>query len=130
MSARRRGLIAWLSLMVLLAACDPSERPDSASWLSRWDAIVTVVPEQSLLGEPPDQPLCQDTLAALRESRDDLLPSPSLTVDDLVNEWVAVAEASFFDCPPDGADIGSFDEAYEEMRRIEESVDTALTSEG
>jgi hypothetical protein len=46
-----------------------------------------------------------------------------------VTEWIAVAEAAFFDCPPEGEDIDSFSDAYEELDRIEESVNTALTDE-
>lgn len=125
----RRGLLLVLGLC-LLVACSRGDRPSTADWLPSWQAIVAVVPEQSKLGDPPDEALCQDTLADLRVQNEDLLPSPSVTVDDLAGEWIAVAEAAFFDCPPEGEDINSFDDAYEEMERIEESIATALSSQG
>jgi hypothetical protein len=91
---------------------------------------VAVVPPQAGLGDPPNASRCQETLVALRTENEDLLPTPSVTVDDLVMEWVAVAEATFFDCPPEGEDINSFGDGYEEMRRIEDSVDAALIDQG
>jgi len=123
----RRGALVVIAFSLLLSGCGRDDRPDTATWLPSWDAITSVVPAQSELGNPPDEDLCQDTLANLREQNEALLPSPSVTVDDLVTEWIAVAEAAFFDCPPEGDDINSFNDAYEELDRIEESVDTALT---
>lgn len=125
----RRGIFVVLGLS-LLVACSRGDRPDTATWLPSWDAIVAVVPDQSELGDPPDEALCKETLADLRSQNEDLLPSPSVTVDDLVMEWVAVAQAAFFDCPPEGEDINSFDDAYEELDRIENSIDTALPDPG
>jgi hypothetical protein len=124
----RRAASLLAAVALTLVACSPSDRPDTATWLPGWDAIVSTVPDQSALGDPPDADLCESTLAALRTENDDLLPSPSVTVDDLVAEWVAVAEAAFFGCPPSGAGMASFGEAYDELDRIEESVETALSS--
>lgn len=128
-ASSRRRIILILVLGLLTAACGGEKRPDVATWLPRWEAIVSVVPDQSELGDPPSEALCQQTLADLRTANEGLLPAPSVTVDDLVTEWIAVAEAAFFDCPPEGEDINSFADAYEELDRIEQSVDTALESE-
>lgn len=116
-----------LALALGVVACSGEDRPDTATWLSRWEAITSVVPDQAALGDPPDASLCETTLASLRSANEDLLPGPSVTVDDLVTEWVAIAEAAFFDCPPGGEAIDSFSAAYEEMERIEDSVGTALS---
>lgn len=124
----RSGVITLLALTLAMVGCSGEDRPDTASWLPQWEAIHSVVPDQAELGDPPDAALCESTLASLRLANEDLLPSPSGTVDDLVTEWVALAEAAFFDCPPEGEITGSFPEAYQEMERIEESVDTALSN--
>lgn len=128
MSTPSRIVTLGLGTLALLTACSSPERPDAATWLPHWEEEIAAIPSQDDLGDPPDQALCQDTLASVREENEDLLPSPSVTVDDLVTEWIQVAEAAFFDCPPEGDDIDSFDAAYEELARIEESVETALSS--
>jgi hypothetical protein len=117
-----------MSLALLLAACGSEARPNILAWEMDWDEMVAVIPEQDALGSPPDQNICQTTLASVREHSLGLVPSPSVTIDDLTNEWIAIAEAAFFGCPPDGQDITSFDDAYTEMNRIEESIATALES--
>jgi len=125
----RRGALLVIACSLLFSGCSRDERPDAATWLPAWEAMTSVVPAQGDLGDPPDEDLCQDTLASLRVQNEGILPSPSVTVDDLVTEWIAVAEAAFFDCPPEGEDINSFNDAYEELDRIEQSVDTALSDE-
>lgn len=130
MSSVRRGFVFAILIVLALTACSRGERPDAASWLPQWSAIVGVIPSQADLGDPPSEDLCQTTLADIRIQDEDLLPSPSVTVDDLASEWVAIAEAAFFDCPPEGEDIDSFSDAYEEMQRIEDSVDAALADGG
>jgi hypothetical protein len=124
-SARRVALGLFLALAGV--GCNSEDRPDTATWLSQWDAMVSVVPDQVALGDPPNAGLCETTLASLRAGNEDLLPGPTVTVDGLVTEWVAIAEAAFFDCPPQGEEIDSFPAAYEEMSRIEASVSTALS---
>jgi hypothetical protein len=117
-----------MSLGLLFSACASEPRPNALVWEISWNDMVEVIPEQDSLGSPPDQDTCQTTLAAVREHTSGLLPSPSVTIDDLANEWITIAEAAFFGCPPDGQDIGSFDDAYAEMSRIEDSIATALES--
>jgi len=121
-----RGFIVVAAFAVTIAGCESSDRPDAASWLAAWQEIIDVVPDQGDLGEIPDQALCQDILADLREKSEGLTPAPSVTVDDLASEWVSIAEAAFFECPPQEPDLTSFADAYEEMDRIEQSVETAL----
>jgi hypothetical protein len=119
-----RALLLLMSLF--LAACGSESRPNPLIWEMDWNEMVAVIPEQESLGSPPDQDTCQTTLAAVREQSSGLVPSPSVTIDDLANEWITIAEAAFFGCPPEGQDIGSFDDAYTELSRIEQSVMSAL----
>lgn len=51
-----------------------------------------------------------------------------MTVDDLVTEWMAMAQAAFFDCPPEGEGVDSFSAAYDELERITDSIETALSN--
>lgn len=116
-----------LILLMATVGCGDTGRPDTATWLSKWGAVTSAIPEMADLGDPPDAGLCESALAAVRAGNEDLLPSPVATVDDLVTEWVAVAQAAFFDCPPAGAVIDSFATAYDELERIEETIDSALS---
>ena len=121
---RRRSFQTLLLLAVLLvAACSPgSEQPDTASWLEKWDATVALLPPLESMAAEPDTDFCRSVLSDLREADETLLPSPSSRVDQLARDWMAVAEAAFFDCPPQGEDIGSFADAYDELERLEEAV--------
>ena len=122
---RALRLIALASFVIVsVAACGSDERPSNAEWLPGWDAMLAVVPEQSELGSPPDSELCQSTLSALRVESEGLIPTPSAAIDDLVADWTAIAEAAFFECPPEGS---TFAESYDEMSTIEEAIDTALS---
>lgn len=123
-----RATILVVISMIVLAACG-GEEPDAASWARQWEALVAVVPDEADIGSPPDTARCRDILAALREQSAELSPAPTTTITELVNEWVSVAEAAFFGCPPESEDIASFEEAYQEMERIAESVETALANE-
>lgn len=124
-----RATILVVVSMILLAACG-GEEPDAARWSRQWEELIAVVPAETEIGSPPDTALCRDTLAALREQSAELSPAPSATITELVNEWVSIAEAAFFGCPPQGEDLASFEEAYQEMERIAESVETALANQG
>ncbi|HJQ76738.1 MAG TPA: hypothetical protein VJ948_05690 [Acidimicrobiia bacterium] len=124
-----RATILVVVPMVLLAACG-REEPDAAIWSRQWEALVAIVPAEADIGSPPDTDLCRDTLAALREQSAELSPAPNATITELVHEWVSIAEAAFFGCPPQNEDVASFEEAYQEMERIAESVETALANEG
>lgn len=121
-------MLLLISLLLVLAACGSESRPNAPIWEVPWNEMIALIPEQDSLGSPPDQDTCQTTLAAIREHSAELLPSPSVTIDDLANEWISVAEMAFFGCPPVGQDIASFDDAYAELSRIEESVAVALDS--
>ena len=85
--------------------------------------MVAVLPPEADLGTPPEEEVCQDTLSELRIANEGLLPTPTKAIDDLVADWTAIAEAAFFECPPEG---GTFFETYAELATIAESIDTAL----
>jgi len=121
-------MLLLVSLLLVLAACGSESRPNAPIWEVDWNEVIALIPDQDSLGSPPDQNTCQTTLAAIRENSATLLPSPSVTIDDLATEWITLAEMAFFGCPPSGQDIASFDDAYAELSRIEQSVAVALDS--
>lgn len=125
MSATRRLVVVGTVIALVLVGCSSGDRPDVASWLPAWESIQEVIPSQAALGSPPDEALCQDVLAELRSSSADLRPSPSDDIESLVNEWVEVAEGAFFDCPPE--DEEGFSGTYEELARIGDSIDAAVS---
>lgn len=126
MSLARTGRSVVVAALIMLVSCTSTDRPDIGIWNDRWETMTSIIPDQGDLGEPPDEALCRSTLAQIREKSDTIFPSPSVTVDDLAEEWVTVAEEAFFDCPPEGQDIHSFDDAYRELDRLERSVMAAL----
>lgn len=113
--------------LLLLMGCGSKERPDPDTWRESWQQMVALIPDREDLEVTAQEEICQQVLAEVREGTSTLLPAPSMTVDDLVNEWVSVAETAFFECPPREEELQSFDDAYAELDRIEESIETALS---
>lgn len=116
----------FAAALLVVVGCAASDRPEAAEWQTEWQAIVDVIPDESEIGDPPSEDLCRTTLADVRTLSEDLLPAPTASIDDLANEWVSLAEEAFFDCPPEGQDVDSFEDAYNEMRRVQNSIETAL----
>jgi hypothetical protein len=123
---RGRILAIFVAFALMLAGCSSTDRPDAERWRLDWQMMVSLIPDQFELGDPPNQELCQETLAGIRAQSEDLLPSPASSIDELANQWISIAEEAFFDCPPEGQEIASFDDVYIEMQRVQDSVDTAL----
>ncbi len=110
---------------LIFVAC-AEQRPSVAEWQSSWDTIRAQIPAESDLADPPDRDLCAQTLGAIRTDAPSLTPTPDLSSDDAVADWLSIAEAAFFECPPDSGEITSFAVAYEELRRLEREVDVAI----
>lgn len=122
----KRLLFALSILAVVIAACGSSERPTSEAWAPRWEVALAAIPPLDELGDQAAEEVCETSLAAVRSQAEELLPSPTSEIDEYVDAWVALAEATFFECPPDQKEINSFDAAYSELARIEDSVESAL----
>lgn len=125
-SGRFRVFLIAVTLLLLMG-CESTERPDSGTWRESWQQMVALIPDREDLEVTAQEEICQQVLAEVREGTSTLLPAPSMTVDDLVNEWVSVAETAFFECPPREEELQSFDDAYAELDHIEESIETALS---
>jgi hypothetical protein len=120
-----RRWILVMGAMLIMTGCGV-DRPDSATWRQSWGQMIAVIPDQEDLGSPPQPEKCQEILATVREGTTSLMPAPTNTIDDLVAEWVSVAETAFFECPPREHELQSLEDAYAELERIEESIETAL----
>lgn len=120
------ALTALLTALTLLPACGGSDRPAVDTWSARWDEAVASIPTMAQLGSPPDKELCESVLTYLRETRNDLLPTPDRAIDDVVTLWIRIAEDAFFECPPRGTEIPDFAYAYGELARLQAEVEAVL----
>jgi len=104
------------------------DRPDVATWTPIWDQTKAIIPDLETLGDPLDPDVCDETVARLRDAREDLHPTPDEVVDEAVDTWMIEATSVFFECFE--ADIGADTaaESYEELARLEAEIDTALAT--
>lgn len=83
--------------LTLLGACGP-DRPTSDEWAGTWATARSIVPSESELAER-GRDLCDRVLGEMRVGFDDLDPTPSPTLDDVVRAWTELAERIAFECP-------------------------------
>jgi len=131
MNPRSYGKEHLLAIVVMvgavaLAGCGQGSRPTVGEWQPTWTSLVQAIPTQAELGDPADMDLCATTLGLLRERAPDLSPTPDMSADDAVADWLSIAETAFFECPPSSGEITSFAVAYEELRRLESEVNAGL----
>jgi len=119
-------VVAGVVGVLLLASCGLGSRPSVAEWQPAWTAVTEAIPTQAQLGDPADKDMCATTLGVIRENAPDLSPTPDLSTDDAVSDWLSIAETTFFECPPDTGEISSLSVAYEEMDRLTSDVNNAL----
>jgi hypothetical protein len=129
---RYRTIAAAIAAVALVAAagCSSAERPSAEEWLPTWDAVVDTFPTYAELGDPPDEQLCSAALVELRSSASSLRPTPDRSLDDPVEEWVSIAEAIAFDCPPESRTLPNLEYAYGELDRLEAEVSASIVTGG
>lgn len=113
-------------LSVLVSACGGDDRPSVEAWVPAWNRIVEAIPTPEELGNPPDREICSTALGAVRSESGDLFPTPDLAIDDVVTDWVRIAEDLLFECPPASQRVPSLEYAYGELARLEAEVATVL----
>jgi hypothetical protein len=121
-----RGIAVAGLLSVLFSACGGDDRPTVEAWVPAWERIVEAVPSPAELGNPPDREVCSAALGVVRSESGDLSPTPDLAIDDVVNDWVRIAEDTLFECPPASQRVPSLEYAYGELARLEAEVATVL----
>lgn len=125
-----RALTITVLLLVLLSACSDDSRPSVAEWEPAWVAVVDAFPSAAELGQPPDHVVCSQSLGVLRSTSGDLSPTPDLAIDDVVADWVRIAENTLFECPPANQEVPDLDYAYGELSRLQAEVAVVLDIDG
>lgn len=121
-----RCLAGVIAAALTVSACGESARPATNDWLVEWQSLTASLPSEAELGDPPDMELCARTLARIRETAPALRITPELAADAPVEQWISVAEATFFECPPESGDIDGFADAFANLERIEQEVAAGL----
>lgn len=118
--------IVALLIVFAASACSGDQRPTNEEWEPVWLEAVGGFPTMDELGDPPDPDECNDALVSLREVAPGLTPTPDVSLDDPVRNWVNLAEEIVFECPPDGTGVASLEEGYRELARLEAEVAAVL----
>lgn len=121
-----RALALTGLMLTLLAACSDDSRPSVSEWQPTWEAVVDAFPSAAELGQPPDHTVCSQALGVLRSTSGDLTPTPDLAIDDVVTDWVRIAENTLFECPPANQEVPDLEYAYGELSRLQAEVDVVL----
>lgn len=56
----------------------------------------------------------------------DLVPTPDPALDEVVDDWVRLAEDAFFECPPASNQVPDFATAYAELRKLQAEVGAVI----
>lgn len=121
-----RCLAGVMAVALTVSACGESARPATDDWLVEWERLTASLPSEAELGDPPDMQMCARTLARIREAAPALRITPELAADAPVEQWISVAESTFFECPPERGDTDGFEEAFANLERIEQEVAAGL----
>ncbi|MCL1692666.1 MAG: hypothetical protein M3096_03170 [Actinomycetia bacterium] len=113
-------------LLILLTACSGESRPTIEEWQPTWERVVDGFPSAEQLGEPPDREVCSHALGVLRSEAAGLTPTPDLAIDDVVTDWLKIAENTVYECPPSNQTIPNLEYAYNELARLEAEVAVVL----
>lgn len=95
------GIVLVASSIATACGDDAADRPAISEWKPRWLGTRDLVPDASRLDDDGTE-VCGDFLGEVRERRNEVLPTPDPTLDDLVREWVSEAETVGLDCDREG----------------------------
>lgn len=123
---RRSSIGVLFAVAALVLSSCGTDRPTVEEWQPNWDRIAAAIPAESMISEDPSGAVCGEALAFLRSNRAELFPTPDLAIDDTVADWVEIAEDTFFECPPNNEQVGSFSQAYGELLRLQGEIELVL----
>lgn len=86
-----------------------------------WTSTRDLVPDAAGFLEGGED-LCGEVLGEVRARREELLPTPTETLDELVKEWVTDVEGLSLDCPNDRDEV---DERLATIDVLRDAVNTA-----
>lgn len=119
----RTCLLVTLLSALALAACGDDDRPDVGEWSSTWSTTQESAREATSM-LPLDRPSCERLLAVARTEAPELVPAPDLRLDELVETWIATAEAIGLDCEHHPDLDGALDELADTESEIATHVDS------
>ena len=120
-------LVLLMALIVVAFSACGADRPAVDDWQASWERISEAIPDEAALSATDSpQSICGETLVFLRANRADLLPTPDLAIDEVVTQWIEIAEYAFFECPPHSEQIEDFAKAYAEMSRLQAEIELVL----
>lgn len=94
------------------------------NWEQVWQQTVDRVARVEADEVPEDE--CRELLTYLRMQRPRLDPSPVEGLEKPVDSWFELAEAAFFECPPDDVTVSGWSDAFEQLEVLEAEVATVL----
>jgi hypothetical protein len=95
------------------------------AWEQVWQQTVDHIADVEAEEIPEEE--CTRVLAYLREQRPQLSPLPADGLEKPVNSWFELAQAAFFECPPDSEKVKGWTAAFEQLGVIEAEVATVLS---
>lgn len=113
--------IGFLLTALFLVSCAEA-RPSSEEWQVEWDRVSTGIPSEAEVEINNPRSLCDEGLAFLRIHRPALLPTSDIAIDDTVTDWLELAGAMYFDCPP----TGGFSDGFATLSRLEAEVSAVV----
>lgn len=119
----KRGLALATATAILIGGCS-EPRMSLTNWEQVWEQTVDRVARVEAAEVPEDE--CSDLLTYLRMQRPRLDPSPVEGLEKPVDAWFELAEAAFFECPPDNEAVSGWAEAFERLSVLEAEVATVL----
>lgn len=115
---KRSGL---LLAAIVLVSCAES-RPSAEAWQTEWNRVLTGIPSEVALENDAPRSVCEQGLVFIRQNRSALSPTPDVAIDDTVADWLDLAGAIYFDCPPPPG----FKNAYATLNRLEAEIAVVL----
>ena len=112
-----------LLLVAALAGCgeDDADRPALAAWSDDWTALRDMVPQDAAINENSTE-VCGDFLGEVRNRRADVLPTPDVSLDEPVTDWVSQAETIGLDCDREG----DLDDRIDDLSQRAEEIDARI----
>ncbi len=113
-----------LAALFTIAACGESgsDRPELASWQPQWSALSNLIPDSTAVDEGGVE-VCSKFLGDVRERRNDVIPTPDLSLEEPVTEWVAEAETVGLDCDREGALVERLTDLHDRAEAIDTLID-------
>ncbi|MDE0803056.1 MAG: hypothetical protein OSA99_07000 [Acidimicrobiales bacterium] len=122
-SLLRLVIVASVTTVLPLAACgdDDADRPELAEWTEDWSELRDLVPED-VATDSVGTDACGEFLGDVRNRRADVIPTPDVSLDEPVGQWVSDAETVGLNCDREG----DLDERLRDLATRSEEIDARV----